>query len=108
MLGQILEVQTPGRRLSQHRGFIEITDGDTLVGSVPLSDIEAVLLSTPLVPVFWPVARCLIGKRNSHSVLWNRFQSDRLLATSGWLPCPRYTNTSTDRGEITPKEANLG
>lgn len=47
MLGQIVEIEGEGRRLSLERGFLAITGPDGLLGRVPLDDIEAVILSNP-------------------------------------------------------------
>jgi CRISPR-associated protein Cas1 len=47
MLGQVLEIETPGRKLSLNRGFLDIHDSERLLGSVPVQDVEALLLSTP-------------------------------------------------------------
>lgn len=51
MLGQVLEIETPGRRLSLNRGFLDIHDHERLLGSVPVQDVEALLLSTPAYQV---------------------------------------------------------
>lgn len=51
MLGQVLEIETPGRRLSLDRGFLEVHDQTRLLGSIPIADVEAVLLSTPAYQV---------------------------------------------------------
>ncbi len=47
MLGRIVEIEGEGRRLSLHRGFLEIAGPDGRLGQVPLDDIEAVILSNP-------------------------------------------------------------
>lgn len=49
MLGRIVEISGEGRRLSLHRGLIEISGPEGLLGQVPLDDIEAVIASTPAV-----------------------------------------------------------
>jgi len=51
MLGQVLEIETPGRRLSLNRGFLDVHDQTRLLGSIPIADVEAVLLSTPAYQV---------------------------------------------------------
>jgi CRISPR-associated protein Cas1 len=51
MLGQVLEIETPGRRISLNRGFLDVHDQTQLLGSIPIADIEAVLLSTPAYQV---------------------------------------------------------
>ena len=43
MLGQIVEIEGEGRRLSLSRGFLEIFGPDGKLGSAPLDDIEAVI-----------------------------------------------------------------
>lgn len=47
MLGQIVEIEGEGRRLSLERGFLAIAGPDGPLGRVPLDDIEAVILSNP-------------------------------------------------------------
>jgi CRISP-associated protein Cas1 len=47
MLGQIVEIEGEGRRLSLERGFLAVTGPDGPLGTVPLDDIEAVILSNP-------------------------------------------------------------
>ncbi len=47
MLGQIVEIEGAGRRLSLERGFLTVTGPDGPLGTVPLDDIEAVILSNP-------------------------------------------------------------
>jgi CRISPR-associated protein Cas1 len=47
MLGQIVEIEGAGRRLSLERGFLAVTGPDGPLGTVPLDDIEAVILSNP-------------------------------------------------------------
>jgi len=47
MLGQILEIEGEGRRLSLERGFLAVAGPDGPLGAVPLDDIEAVILSNP-------------------------------------------------------------
>ncbi len=47
MLGQIVEIEGEGRRLSLSRGFLEIFGPDGKLGSAPLDDIEAVIVSNP-------------------------------------------------------------
>ena len=47
MLGQIVEIEGEGRRLSLSRGFLEIFGPDGKLGSAPLDDIEAVIFSNP-------------------------------------------------------------
>lgn len=49
MLGQIIEIAEEGRRLSLHRGFIEVSGPEGCLGQVPLDDIEAVIASSPAV-----------------------------------------------------------
>lgn len=49
MLGRIIEIAGEGRRLSLHRGFLDISGPDGPLGQVPLDDIEAVIASTPAV-----------------------------------------------------------
>lgn len=49
MLGRIVEISGEGRRLSLHRGFLEISGPEGLLGQVPLDDIEAVITSSPAV-----------------------------------------------------------
>jgi CRISPR-associated protein Cas1 len=47
MLGQIVEIEGEGRRLSLSRGFLEISGPDGRLGAAPLDDIEAVIFSNP-------------------------------------------------------------
>src|SRR5260370_42626984 len=47
MLGQIVEIEGEGRRLSLERGFLAVAGPDGPLGTVPLDDIEAVILSHP-------------------------------------------------------------
>ena len=47
MIGQIVEIQEEGRRLSLERGFLVVSTSDGPLGRVPLDDIEAVILSHP-------------------------------------------------------------
>jgi CRISPR-associated protein Cas1 len=47
MLGQIVEIEGEGRRLSLSRGFLEIFGPNGKLGQAPLDDIEAVILSNP-------------------------------------------------------------
>ena len=47
MLGQIVEIEGEGRRLSLERGFLAVAGPDGPLGAVPLDDIEAVILSNP-------------------------------------------------------------
>jgi CRISPR-associated protein Cas1 len=47
MLGQVLEIETPGRRISLNRGFLDVHDQERLLGAIPVADVEAVLFSTP-------------------------------------------------------------
>jgi CRISP-associated protein Cas1 len=47
MLGQIVEIEGEGRRLSLERGFLAVAGPDGPIGAVPLDDIEAVILSNP-------------------------------------------------------------
>lgn len=47
MLGQIVEIEGEGRRLSLDRGFLSVAGPDGNLGKVPLDDIEAVILSNP-------------------------------------------------------------
>ncbi len=47
MLGQIVEIEGEGRRLSLERGFLAVAGPDGPLGTVPLDDIEAVILSNP-------------------------------------------------------------
>lgn len=47
MLGQIVEIEGEGRRLSLERGFLAVAGPDGPIGTVPLDDIEAVILSNP-------------------------------------------------------------
>lgn len=49
MLGRIVEISGEGRRLSLHRGFLEISGPDGLLGKIPLDDIEAVIASSPAI-----------------------------------------------------------
>lgn len=49
MLGRIIEISGEGRRLSLHRGFLEIYGPEGCIGQVPLDDIEAVIASSPAV-----------------------------------------------------------
>lgn len=49
MLGRIVEISGEGRRLSLHRGFLEISGPEGLLGQVPLDDIEAVIAASPAV-----------------------------------------------------------
>lgn len=49
MLGRIIEISGEGRRLSLHRGFLEITGPEGCLGQVPLDDIEAVIASSPAI-----------------------------------------------------------
>lgn len=49
MLGRIIEISGEGRRLSLHRGFLEISGPEGCLGQVPLDDIEAVIASSPAV-----------------------------------------------------------
>jgi CRISP-associated protein Cas1 len=49
MLGRIVEISGEGRRLSLHRGFLEISGPEGLLGQVPLDDIEAVIASSPAI-----------------------------------------------------------
>lgn len=49
MLGRIVEITGEGRRLSLHRGFLEISGPDGVLGQVPLDDIEAVIASSPAI-----------------------------------------------------------
>ncbi|HRD76827.1 MAG TPA: type II CRISPR-associated endonuclease Cas1 [Hyphomicrobiaceae bacterium] len=49
MLGRIVEISGQGRRLSLHRGFLEISGPEGILGQIPLDDIEAVIASTPAV-----------------------------------------------------------
>lgn len=49
MLGRIVEISGEGRRLTLHRGFLEISGPEGLLGQVPLDDIEAVIASSPAV-----------------------------------------------------------
>lgn len=51
MLGQVLEIETPGRRISLNRGFLDVHDQTRLLGSIPIADVEAVLLTTPAFQV---------------------------------------------------------
>lgn len=51
MLGRVLEIETPGRRISLNRGFLDVHDKERLLGSVPVQDVEALLLSTPAYQV---------------------------------------------------------
>lgn len=47
MLGQIVEITTPGQRLSLYRGFLRLDNAGGHVADVALDDIEAVIASTP-------------------------------------------------------------
>lgn len=47
MLGQIIEISSPGQRLSLYRGFLRVENADGHIGDVALDDIEAVIASTP-------------------------------------------------------------
>ena len=47
MLGQIIEIEGEGRRLSLSRGFLEISCAEGRLGQAPLDDIEAVIFSNP-------------------------------------------------------------
>jgi CRISP-associated protein Cas1 len=47
MLGQIVEIEGAGRKLSLERGFLAVSGPDGPLGTVPLDDIEAVILSSP-------------------------------------------------------------
>jgi CRISPR-associated protein Cas1 len=47
----ILEVATPGRRIRFERGRIFVSESSTDLGSVPVSDLTAVLLATPAVMI---------------------------------------------------------
>ncbi len=49
MLGRIVEISGEGRRLSLHRGFLEIHGPEGLLGQVPLDDIEAVIAASPAI-----------------------------------------------------------
>jgi CRISPR-associated protein Cas1 len=49
MLGRIVEISGEGRRLSLHRGFLEISGSDGLLGQVPINDIDAVIASSPAI-----------------------------------------------------------
>lgn len=51
MLGRVLEIYDEHRYLSLHRGFVEVRDGDKLLGSVPLDDIGVLLLSAQGITV---------------------------------------------------------
>lgn len=47
MLGRIIEIEGEGRRLSLDRGFLAVTGPDGPLGSAPLDDVEAVIISNP-------------------------------------------------------------
>ncbi len=47
MLGQIVEIEGAGRRLTLERGFLVVNGPDGLLGKVALDDIEAVILANP-------------------------------------------------------------
>lgn len=49
MLGRIIEISGEGRRVSLHRGFLEISGPEGCIGQVPLDDVEAVIASSPAV-----------------------------------------------------------
>lgn len=51
MLGQIVEIEGAGRRISLDRGFLCVAGPDGPIGKAPLDDIEALILSNPAVSV---------------------------------------------------------
>lgn len=49
MLGQIIEIEGIGRRITLERGFLAVSGPDGPIGKAPLDDIEALILSNPAV-----------------------------------------------------------
>ena len=47
MIGGMVEVSSPGRHLSVHRGFMQVREDGEEVGRVPLDDISALVLAAP-------------------------------------------------------------
>lgn len=49
MIGGLVEVAESGRHLSQHRGFLKVSEEKAELGRVPLDDITALILSAPQI-----------------------------------------------------------
>lgn len=47
MVGQIIEIATPGHWLNKARGFLEVSRKGEKVGQVPLDDIAAIIIAAP-------------------------------------------------------------
>jgi CRISPR-associated protein Cas1 len=62
MLGQIVEIEGEGRRLSLERGFLAVAGPDGPIGTVPLDDIEAVILSNPAASLTSQAISALAGR----------------------------------------------
>lgn len=62
MLGQIVEIEQEGRRLSLERGFLSISGPQGPLGKVPLDDIEAVIISNPAASLTTQVIAALMQR----------------------------------------------
>lgn len=74
MLGQIVEIEGEGRRLSLERGFLAVTGPDGPLGRVPLDDIEAVILSNPAASFTSQVVAALAERGAPFVVCGNDFK----------------------------------
>ena len=43
MVGRVVEIETDGRHLAIHRGFLTVSEKGAEIGKVPLDDIAAVI-----------------------------------------------------------------
>jgi CRISPR-associated protein Cas1 len=105
MLGQILEIETPGRRLSLNRGFLEVHDSERLLGTVPLQDIEALLLSTPAYQMSGQVLSALLENGTPIVFCGTNFKpSGYILPTHGHHAPGARTQSQADAGKPLKKQ----
>jgi CRISPR-associated protein Cas1 len=103
---QIVEISTPGRYLSVHRGFLRVLEQQIEIARLPLDDISAILVTTPGASLSTALATDLASRGTPLVVCGTNFRPVAIL----WPVDQHYEQAKRFQWQISlsrPRKKNL-